>query len=415
MFSKERVILHSDLNSFYASVECLYRPEIRQLPVAVCGSQEDRHGIVLASNIIAKKYGIKTGEVVWQAQQKCPNLFIVPPNFRRYLSHSYAARNIYKDYTPYIEAFGIDENWLDVSGSVHLFGSGEKIAYEIKERIKAELGVTVSIGVSYNKIFAKLGSDMKKPDAVTVITKENYKDKVWVLPVSDLLFVGRQTTKKLNNYGIYTIGDLATVNPEWLKKKLGINGYKLWQYANGLDLSQVNPKDYKPEPKSIGNSTTTPKDMETFQQIHITVYNLSESVAERMRKQELKCETIQVSLRYTDLSRFERQKKLQHPASTSYTICKVAMDLIEENWNGAPLRSVGVRATDLTVDEFEQMCFLPEIKREQQLERIESTVQELRGKYGNKVVQRGLMLVDTDLSKLDAQKEATPQTIAFMR
>ncbi len=241
----ERVILHSDLNSFYASVECLYNPEIRDKPVAVGGSVEHRHGIILTANPLAKKfYGLKVGEAIWQAKQKCPNLVVVPPNYSLYIRFSKEVREIYKNYTDLIESFGIDEAWLDVTESTKLFGTGEKIANEIRSRIRAELGITASIGVSYNKIFAKLGSDIKKPDATTVITQDNFMDVAWPLPVNDLLYVGRSTFKKLVNVGILTIGDLANSPLTFLKKLLGKWGEYLWTFANGYDSSPVVKLDH---------------------------------------------------------------------------------------------------------------------------------------------------------------------------
>ena len=235
----DRVILHCDMNSFYASVECLYNPSIRNKPVAVGGSVEKRNGIILAKNDVAKRFGVKTGDALWQARQKCPNLVIVPPDFKKYIKLSRLAVEIYNSYTNLVEGFGLDECWLDVTGSTHLFGSGEEIAEAIRQRVKTELGITCSIGVSFNKIFAKLGSDMKKPDAITVITKDNYKSTVWPLPVEDLLFVGRATKQKLNRYGIKTIGDLACSNLSFLETLLGKWGSYLWGYANGLDASTV--------------------------------------------------------------------------------------------------------------------------------------------------------------------------------
>ena len=254
----ERTVLHIDCNKFYASVECLYRPEIRNKPVAVGGDVESRHGIILTKNEIASKYGLTVGEPLWKARKKCPDLIIVPPNYPLYLRFSKLARMIYADYSEFIEPFGLDENWIDVSGSVQ---SGEEIANEIRERVKSELGITVSVGVSFNKIFAKLGSDYKKPDAVTVISKDNFRDIVWPLPCGDLLMVGRATAAKLNSYGIKTIGELANTDEKFLKTVLGKNGQTLRDYANGLDISPVRRADEASDVKSVGNSTTTPRDL----------------------------------------------------------------------------------------------------------------------------------------------------------
>ncbi len=255
------MILHSDMNNFYASVEILYDPTLRDKPVAVAGDEEARHGIVLAKNDIAKRFGIRTGQVLWEARQQCPGLVCVPAHYERYLAFSAQARDIYTSYTDQVESFGLDECWLDVTGSVGLFGEGPAIADDIRGRMKRELGLTVSIGVSFNKVFAKLGSDMKKPDATTVITPENYRDKAWSLPVSDLLYVGPATTRKLNQYGITTIGELAQANPDLLYWLLGKNGIMLHQFANGQDHSGVRRYYAVPPMKSIGNSTTAPRDL----------------------------------------------------------------------------------------------------------------------------------------------------------
>ena len=253
---KQRVILHSDMNNFYAGVECHHRPEIRSKPVVVGGDEEARHGIVLAKNNIAKAAGIKTGEALWQAREKCDGLIVIPPNYPLYIRYSRLARQIYSDYTPQVESFGLDECWLDVSGD-----DGVHIANEIRARIKKELGVTASIGVSFNKIFAKLGSDIKKPDATTVISKENYKEVAWPLPVEELLYVGPKTKQKLNKYGINTIGELAKTPESFLHSLLGKVGNVLYSFANGLDESPVKYSDERSCIKSIGNSTTTPRDL----------------------------------------------------------------------------------------------------------------------------------------------------------
>lgn len=231
-----RDILHCDMNNFYASVECMLDPALKKYPVAVCGSVEERHGIVLAKNYKAKAFQVQTGDAVWQAQQKCPGLVVVPPHYEEYIKYSKLARNVYERYTDQVEPYGMDECWLDITGTRSLFGLPEKIANEIRETIKFELGLTISVGVSFNKIFAKLGSDMKKPDAVTVIPKDSFREKIWGLPAADLLGVGRATQRVLNNYGIHTIRDLATTNPEFLRSQLGKNGVALWNYANGNDL-----------------------------------------------------------------------------------------------------------------------------------------------------------------------------------
>ena len=281
---KERIILHSDLNNFYASVECLYHPEYRGKPLAVLGDPEARHGIVLAKNYEAKAFDVKTGDPMWMAQKKCPDIVFVPPHYDLYMKHSKLIREIYSEYTDKVEPYGLDECWLDVSGSTMLFGSGEDIANEIRKRVKFELGVSVSVGVSFNKIFAKLGSDMKKPDATTVIESNRFKEIVWPLPVKELLYVGRATHAKLKRKGIFTIGDLANSNPENLRFWLGKMGVVLWQFANGLDTSPVSNIGAKSLIKTVGNSTTAPRDLVTDEDIKITLMVLSESVSARLRE-----------------------------------------------------------------------------------------------------------------------------------
>jgi len=396
----ERTILHCDLNNFYASVECLYNPAIRDCPVAVCGSQDLRHGIVLAKNYIAKKYQITTGEAIWQARQKCPNLVVINPNYSLYLQFSKEARDIYSRYTNLIEAFGIDECWLDVSESTRLYGSGEKIANEIKETIKSELGVTASVGVSFNKIFAKLGSDLKKPDAVTVISKENYRELVWRLPVGELLYVGRSTKKKLTNIGIMTIGDLATVSPTFLRKLLGKWGDTLWTFANGIDDTEVTITDFQNIIKGIGNSMTTARDLVNDEDVKLTLYVLAESVAERLRKHNFMGKTLQVYVRDNELSSIERQAKLQSPSYISGEIVTKALDIFKKNWSwNKPIRSLGIRATDLvTADTYTQLSLFEDQNKRFKLEALEQSIDGLRKRFGHYSIQRALLLRDKALN-----------------
>ncbi len=396
----ERIILHCDLNNFYASVECLYNPSIRNLPVAVCGSQDLRHGIVLAKNYIAKKYQIITGEAIWQAKQKCPNLVVIKPNYSLYLKFSKEARDIYSRYTNLIESFGIDECWIDVSESTKLYGTGEKIANEIKEAIKDELGITASIGVSFNKIFAKLGSDLKKPDAVTVISNDNYKSLVWNLPVGELLYVGRSTKKKLTNVGIMTIGDLATVSPVFLRKQLGKWGETLWLFANGMDESDVTTIDFQSIIKGIGNSMTTARDLVNDDDVKLTFYVLAESVAERLRKHNFMGKTVQIYIRDNELSSIERQAKLSNPSYISGELATRAMDIFNRNWDWhKPIRSLGIRTTDLvTADTYTQLSLLEDQNRRIKLETLEESIDALRKRFGHYAIQRALFLKDKALN-----------------
>lgn len=327
-----RTILHSDLNNFYASVECLRNPEIRNFPVVVVGSKEDRHGIVLAKNMIAKKLGVKTGDVYWEAKQKCGETLVeVQADFSTYINVSREVRKIYEDYADRIEAYGIDECWLDVSSSLKLFGSGREIAETIRERIKKEIGLTVSIGVSWNKIFAKLGSDMKKPDAVTEITSDNYKQKVWTLPVEDLLYVGRATQQKLNRIGIKTIGDLAQAEEQTLVNLLGKWGYYLHTFANGKDESPVTKIGEEEAIKSIGNSLTVYRDLVDDDDVEPVIYLLADSISSRMREAGLnKALTVHVYARDNSLIGYQKQGKLTRPSGIMQDIAKTAFKLFKE-------------------------------------------------------------------------------------
>ena len=396
----ERVILHSDLNSFYASVECMKNPEIRDKPVAVGGSVEQRHGIILTKNLIAKGYGVKTGEAIWQAKQKCPGLIVVPPDYKTYLYFSSEARRIYGCYTDLIEAFGIDECWLDVTESCKLFGNGEQIANEIRRRMKEELGITSSIGVSYNKIFSKLGSDMKKPDATTVITQKDFKQKVWPLPVSDLLYVGRSTAKKLINIGIYTIGDLANLNLSFLKKLLGKWGETLWIFANGLDTVSVMKTDQHSTIKGIGNSMTTPRDLVNNEDVKLLLYVLSESVSERLRKHNFKGSTIELYIRDKELNSIDRQAKLNFSSCVTKDIADKAFEIFLDNWKWEkPIRSIGVRATDLvTADTYVQLSLFYDEKQKLKEEQLEYSIDGIRKRFGHYSVQRALLLKDKALN-----------------
>lgn len=411
----ERVILHADLNNFYASVECLYDPSLRNKAVAVGGDAERRHGIVLAKNELAKRYGVQTGETLWQARQKCPSLVFVPPHFDRYLRYSKLAKEIYASFTDQVEAFGLDECWLDVSGSTRLFGSGRNIADKIRQEIRRQLGVSVSVGVSFNKIFAKLGSDLKKPDATTVITKENFKEVVWPLPVEDLLYVGRATRRKLAAYGVDTIGKLACMDEQVLRYLFGKNGRMLWEFANGLDMSPVRNIAAKSLVKSVGNSTTAPRDLTDERDIKITLYVLCESVAARLREYGLKCSVVQVSLRDNQLYTFERQGKLQVPTDLAENIFSVAYALVCENRPAKPLRSMGVRGCKLSLAGEKQLSFLPEEQRTQKIEVLERTVDGLRARFGHGCIRRGLLLTDPFLAGVNPKEDHVIHPVGFLK
>ena len=410
---KERVILHSDLNNFYASVECLYHPEYRGKPLAVLGDPEARHGIVLAKNYEAKAYGVQTGDPMWMAQKKCPDIVFVPPHYDLYMKHSKLIREIYSEYTDKVEPYGLDECWLDVSGSTMLFGSGEDIANEIRKRVKFELGVSVSVGVSFNKIFAKLGSDLKKPDATTVIESNRFKEIVWPLPVKELLYVGRATHAKLKRKGIFTIGDLANSNPENLQFWLGKMGVVLWQFANGLDTSPVSNIGAKSLIKTVGNSTTAPRDLITDEDIKITLMVLCESVSARLREYGFICRTVQIGIRDNELEWFERQGKLEIPNRTAKSIFELAFSLFTKYTNGKPIRSLSVRACDLKPMDFVQLSLLPDAAKLQKQEELETEIDNLRNRFGHFSVQKGMMLCDTELSNLDPKNDHIIHPMSF--
>lgn len=410
-----RVILHSDLNNFYASVECLYNPEIRDRPVAVCGSQSTRHGIVLAKNRIAKEFGVAAGDAIWEARAKCPGLVVVRPNYMQYLKFSILARKIYENYTNLIEAFGIDENWLDVTESTRLFGSGEKIADELRKKIRCELGITASIGVSFNKVFAKLGSDMKKPDATTVITEENYREKVWGLPAGDLIYVGPSTRRKLTDIGICTIGDLACAPPKFLERHFGQWGRTLWVFANGYDESPVTKLDFQPGIKGVGNSLTTPRDLRTNEDVKILTYVLADSVAERLRRHQLNGRTVQIYIRAADLSYIERQGQLPQYTCTSSEIAEKALDIFAKSWDWSKtIRTLGVRVTGVvTADRFGQLTFFDDEKRLRR-EQLEKSIDSIRRRFGHYSVQRAMLLKSNGLNA-NPVEENVIHPVSFFR
>ena len=420
----DRVILHSDCNCFYASVELLHHPELRGKPVAVGGDPEARHGIVLTADYTAKRYGVKTGMALWQAKQVCPEITFLPPRMDLYLRFSRMAHEIYADYTDRQEPYGIDECWLDVTGSASLKGDGLLIAKEISSRIKYELGITVSIGVSFNKIFAKLGSDYKKPDAITTMNKDEFQQKAWPLPVSDLLYVGASTNKKLQGIGIKTIGNLAQTDESVLNSRLGKMGSILWAFANGYDDSPVKIENTSAPIKSVGNSTTTPKDMETDEDVKIVLYILAESVAARLRENGFRCRTVEITMRDNDLYHFSRQLKLPNASSITKEIAEAGYQLYKENYRlpadreelqsaerafyQKPLRSIGIRGTDLVTDNYwEQLDLFSDPERREKLGKVDAAVDEIRKRFGFYSIQRGLMYSDRILSSVNAKDDHT--------
>lgn len=394
----ERVILHSDFNAFYCGVEAVLNPSLNKGPFAVTGSADKRHGIILSKSEMAKKAGVKTGQPLYEAKRLCPDIRFVTARFGLYEKYSAAAKEIYYHYTDRVEPFGLDESWLDLSGSTGLFGSGPRVADDIREKMKRELGLSCSVGVSFNKIFAKLGSDYKKPDGTTVITKENFKQVVWPLPARDLLYVGPATEKKLKSRGMHTIGDIANADPVHLRQLLGANGITLWRFANGEDNSRVSEYGEKRAIKSIGNSKTTVRDLVCEQDIRMTVMGLCESVAERLRKERFLCKTLQVQIRDSNLVSFERQAAFSVPTNISSELYTLATQLILSNWGEKPLRSLGVRACNLLpMDEFVQLSLYPEEVKRMQLSDLDFAIDGIREKYGYLAINRGVSHLDKRL------------------
>ncbi|MBE7055999.1 MAG: DNA polymerase IV [Ruminococcaceae bacterium] len=387
-----RTILHCDCNGFYASVECTLKPELKNVPMAVCGNPENRHGIILAKNDLAKAYNIKTAETIWQAKSKCPELVLVQPHHDLYQKYSDRINEIYKEYTDMVEPFGIDESWLDVTASKNLFGSGVEIADKLRERIKSELGLTISVGVSFNKVFAKLGSDYKKPDATTEFSLENWQEKIFPLSVGDLLFVGHKAEEKLNSLCIYTIGDLASSDQKILINHFGKMGETLWIYANGLDTSPVISPCENDDVKSVGNGNTFKKDLTKWEEVSFGVKCLSESVATRLRKKQLKCSTISVAIKDPEFKTISKQKKLLYPSYISREITTCALELIKSYWpDGKPIRTITITATNLIKEDedISQLTLFEDdkkinIKREK-LEKLEETLDMLKEKFGDTI------------------------------
>ena len=410
-----RVILHCDANSFYASVEMLYDPSIRDKPVAVGGSVEDRHGIILTKNQLAKGYGIKTGEAIWQAKQKCPSLVCVPPDYPLYLRFGKKMRRLYEQYSDRVESFGLDEAWIDLTNPGVTIADGERIAQEIRRRVRTELGVTVSVGVSFNKIFAKLGSDMKKPDAVTVLPPEDFQERIWPLPVGELLFVGPSTQRRLAQMNVRTIGELALLDPELLRFRFGKNGLVLKAYANGLDESPVMPTDFRAAIKSVGNSTTPPHDIVTLEDARCIYYLLAESVAARLRQEGFRARCVTISARTTDLRTSSHQRMLKKPTNLSGEIAGMAMALFGERFrDGLPYRSVGISCSALTMDDAPiQLDFMGDEDHRIALESMERSIDDLRRRFGHQVVQRGVVLTDRGYAAVNPVEDHTIHPVPF--
>lgn len=405
-----RVILHCDMNNFFASVECLLDPELRDKRVAVCGSREDRHGIVLAKNENAKSFGVKTGDTVWEAERKCPGLIIVPPRFSYYIDYSRRAREIYKRYTDLVEPFGLDECWLDVTGSTRLFGSGEQIANELRAVMKHELGLTISVGVSFNKVFAKLGSDLKKPDGTTVIPEDGFRELIYHLPAADMIGVGKATSQNLLRIGVDTIGELAQLPRETLRIRLGKHGEDLWYYANGMDNSAVIPEERFDRAKSIGRGITAVRDLNNNNEVHAVMLSLCIEVARKLRESGLAASSVQIAVRDSKLETREFQCPLPFETSNAGIIEKRAFELFEQkyNWEHA-VRSVTVRAIKLLpADGGCQLGFDMDAEKLERMERLDSVTDKITARYGRGAIKPMSLIGDIHIPQIRPDGASLP-------
>lgn len=391
----DRVILHCDMNGFFASVELLDYPQLKDKPMAVCGSPENRHGIILAKNEIAKKYGVVTAETLWQARKKCPDLQVVPPHHDKYKHYSRMINDIYLRFTDMVEPFSVDESWLDVTASRQLFGTGREIADTIRQTVKKELGLTLSAGVSFNKIFAKMGSDYKKPDATTVITRENFMNILWPLDIREMFFVGKATADKLNEYGIRTIGELALADRQMVMAMLGRQGGVIHDYANGLDTTPVLRFDQLEKVKSIGNGTTFRRNLQEEKDIRTAVTGLSDTVAARLRSHKMKAFGVKVDIKDPDLKVISRQQQLDNPANITDIIADTAMSIIRKSWKMRdPIRMLTITAINLCDENQAQQLslFADENVLAEKGEKVERAMDDIRKKFGTDSIKFGSVI-----------------------
>ena len=390
---KDRVILHCDCNGFFASVETLMRPELRNVPMAVTGDPDNRHGIILAKNELAKAYGVKTAETIHTAREKCPGLVCVLSHHDEYHRISKAVNRIYLDYTDLVDPFGIDESFLDVTGSLKLFGKTPKeLADTIRERVKKEIGITISVGVSYCRVFAKLGSDYKKPDATTVIDRSNYREIAWPLPVSDLLYAGKKTTESLSRIGIRTIGELAACDRDAVVQLLGENGLQLWHYARGEDDSPVHPYYEREAPKSVGNGMTFRRDVIGRDEVRCGVSALADAVSSRLREDSLKCLVVQVQIKDPSFRTVQKQKTLPHSTWLCQEISETAMELIRTSYGFTrPIRALTVTAASLVPSDeiHEQLDIFGSSGSDPKQEALEGAMADIRKKFGTGSIHLG--------------------------
>jgi len=402
-------ILHCDLNNFYASVEQVLNPDLKGKYIAVSGNPEARSGIILAKNTAAKQCGVQTGEPIWQAKQKCPQLICVMPHYDYYVHYSKRVRRIYERYTDKVEGFGLDECWLDVTHS-KIFGTPFEIAEKLRADVKRETGLTISVGVSFTKTFAKLGSDLKKPDATSVISMENFKTVAWNLPAKDMLYIGKHTYAKLNEIGIYTIGDLANASLYALKKRFGIVGERMWRAARGEDNEEVSEAGSEHQIKSVSHGTTTLRDMVTYDDADKVIFFLSDMVATRLRRYGYMGDVVHLDIRHNDLTHASKQIKV-HTTNVAYDIYSTASRLLRKIWRGSadiPLRSLTVAVSGLSeVYRGYQMNLFDE--RDNKNQQLEFSIDRIRKKFGFGAITRASVL-DNDLlsNKAFADEDLLP-------
>lgn len=393
--NRDRRILHCDMNSFYASVELLSRPDIKDKPVAVAGDPDSRHGVILAKNELAKKFGVVTAETIQSARRKCPELVTIPPHHNKYHEYSHMLNSIYLEYTDLVEPFSVDESWLDVTASEMLLGDAKIIADNIRERVHRELGLTLSVGVSFNKIFAKMGSDYKKPNATTVISRENFKELLWSMPVSEMFFVGRATASKLSNFGIHTIGDLAHADQMLISNTFGVHGLNIYKYANGLDNDPVKAYDNREDIKSVGHGMTFRRNLRGADDIGLALTELTDKVSTRLRRHEKWARGVKVEITTPEFKRFSRQKRLPNPINSPAAFRKTAFELIKElNHVNRPIRLLTVTAIDLTdspdggqLTIFSIGASTDEKSTNEKDENIAKAMDEIRNKFGKSSIK----------------------------
>ncbi len=393
---KKRVVFHIDVNSAYLSWEAVYRLQhgetidLRNIPSVVGGDPEKRRGIVLAKSQLAKSVGIQTGEVLFKAFQKCPTLTAVPPNYSLYIKSSRSLVNLLETYSPDIQRFSIDECFVEFTDLGKLWGDPVELAYTIKSRKKKELGFTVNIGISTNKLLAKVASEFEKPNKVHTLFPEEMKEKMWPLPVEELFGVGRATAPKLKSIGIMTVGDLAQTDPELLKYKLGKFGLMIWNYANGIEDSLIHESGVAAV-KGIGNSSTLPRDIDSKESAYLYLLSLTEMVAMRLRDTGKLCGLVSVSIRSSELDRASHQRRLFYNTDSTMRIYDEVKCLFDELWDGRPIRHLGVRVSRLAACDFQQLPLIGAEAIEKQT-KIDQTIDHLRLKYGNTSVVRGTFL-----------------------